>query len=41
MSNDVVATELFVRQHGLITRDQAIGLGYSRHQIQRRRSTGA
>jgi hypothetical protein len=39
-ADDLPATEHLVRQHGLITRAQALDLGYSRHQIQRRLSQG-
>lgn len=40
MSNDLAATALLTQQHGLITRAQALHLGYSRHQIQQRRASG-
>jgi hypothetical protein len=40
MADDLRATRLLSRQHGIITWDQALALGYTRHQIQGRVASG-
>lgn len=41
MQRDLLATGQIVAQHGLITRAQALALGFTRHQIQGRLNSGA